>query len=312
MTWLGHSAQASDWHPSPATCHAATPPELTNQHARRPPSCHRYLATFGNLEVAPLDNISRMGTDARVARAATIIFCGFCCKPFSCAGLGKGFEDERWGDNFDLVVRALSEREERGLWDQCLICENVPTFLNHLSVEHLEQLGWFVKIFVVAGSHFRCASSRLRLVLVAFRDKAALARFTPPPPQANAPTPLCTVLKPFSMATGRTAGESLFIEANKFNMASERSHVVSRGYLHGAHSFTSSYGSLQTPGTLLCEAAEYSTRETPLSVAEIKHLSTGELRRLHPTELLAAFSFGQHELPQLMGPLGSQYAAEAP
>jgi len=52
--------------------------------------------------------------------------------------------------------------------------------------------------------------------------------------------------------------------------------------------FTSSYGSLQTPGTLLCEAAEYSTRVTPLSVAEIKHLSTGELRRLHPTELLAA------------------------
>ena len=104
------------------------------------------------------------------------------------------------------------------------------------------------------------------------------------------------------------------------NMASERSHVVSHGYLHGAHSYTSSYGSLQTPGTLLCEAAEYSTREPPLSVAEIKHLSvaeikhlsTGELRRLHPTELLAAFSFGQHELPQLMGPLGSQYAAEAP
>jgi hypothetical protein len=46
-------------------------------------------------------------------------------------------------------------------------------------------------------------------------------------------------------------------------------------------------------------------------VAEIKHLSTGELRRLHPTELLAAFSFSQHELPQLMGSLGSQYAAEA-
>jgi site-specific DNA-cytosine methylase len=51
-------------------------------------------------------------------------------------------------------------------------------------VEHLEQLGWFVKISVVAGSHFRCASSRLRLVLVAFRDRAAFARFTPPPPQA--------------------------------------------------------------------------------------------------------------------------------
>ena len=138
---------------------------LTSMPGVRLAPRHRYLATFGNLKAAPLDNISRMGTDARVARAATIIFCGFCCKPFSCAGLGKGFEDERWGDNFDLVVRALSEREERGLWDQCLICENVPTFLNHLSVEHLEQLGWFVKIFVVAGSHFRCASSRLRLVL---------------------------------------------------------------------------------------------------------------------------------------------------
>ena len=264
----------------------------------------QYMATFAN-QNEPLECISKMGTDPRVARSATIIFCGFCCKPFSCAGRNLGFEDERFGNNFALLAQALQERKElMKLSDPCLICENVPTFLNHLEVAHLESLGYFCKIFVVSGSQFRCASARQRLVLVAFRDKAALERFTPPPPQATTPTPLRTVLKHYSNATGH----ELFIGTSKFNKAGERSHVVSPGFALGTRSPTSSYGSLQTPGTLLCLASEHEAKTTPLSAAEIKRLHMGELRKLHPTEQLASFSYEPHEYPQCKGGLNEQCA----
>ena len=204
----------------------------------------QYVATFTNPN-EPLTCISKMGTDERVARSATIIFCGFCCKPFSCAGKGRGFDDERFGNNFDLLAQALHQRKDQlKLWDPCLILENVPTLLNHLTLEHLQSLGYFCKIYVVSGSHFRCASTRLRLVLVAFRDKVALDRFRPPPPQSTAPTPLRTVLKNYSPATAH----DLFIPANRFNMANDRSHVVGRGFSSGARSPTSAC----TMTTALC------------------------------------------------------------
>ena len=266
----------------------------------------QYLATFTNAN-EPLDCISRMGTDPRVARSATIIYCGFCCKPFSCAGRGLGFDDDNYGDNFDLLAQALRERKERGLWDPVIILENVPTLLNYLMLEHLEKLGYLCKIYIASGSQFRCASARQRLVLVGFRAKASLDRFTPPPPQATRPTPLCSVLKHFSSNTGH----ELFIKASKFNMAEERSHVVSPGFQHGARSPTSAYGSLRTPGTLLCLAEHHKSRSVPLSIPQIKQLHAGELRKLHPTELLAAFSYQPHEYPQLKGGLNEQYTAVA-
>ena len=267
----------------------------------------QYMATFHNPN-EPLECISKMGTDVRVARSATIIYCGFCCKPFSCAGKGLGFDDERYGDNFALLAQAMRQRrDEQGLWDPCLICENVPTLLNHLGLEHLERLGYYCKIYIVSGSQFRCASARQRLVLVGFREKAALERFTPPRPQATAPTPLRTVLKKYSSKVG----QELFLTTGKFTIASERSHVVGPNYPMGARSPTSSYGSLQTPGTLLCLAEEHQQRETPLSAAEVKRLHAGGLRKLHPTEQLASFSFEPHEYPQFKGALNEQYKSVA-
>lgn len=267
----------------------------------------QYMATFANPD-EPLDCISKMGTDPRVARSATIIYCGFCCKPFSCAGKGLGFDDERFGDNFELVTQAVRERKEvQKLWDPCLVLENVPTLLSHLTIEHLGNLGYYCKIYVVSGSQFRCASARQRLVLVGFRDRATLDRFTPPPPQATTPTPLRTVLKNYSAITGREP--ELFLPASRFNMATEgKSHVVSRSFPLGARSPTSAYGSLQTPGTLLCIAEEHQQRETPLTASQIKRLNSGEIRKLHPTELLAAFSFQPHEYPQLIGGISAQVA----
>ena len=46
-----------------------------------------------------------MGHDPRVEHSATIVLCGCCCKPFSCAGRGLGFDDANFGDNFDLLAQ---------------------------------------------------------------------------------------------------------------------------------------------------------------------------------------------------------------
>ena len=112
-----------------------------------------------------------MGRDVSVARAADIIFCGFHCKPFTPIGIMKGFDDEDYGDNFELLVKALNERREAGIHDKCLIVENVPNILSFLTAEHLSRLGMHYKIFVVSGLQFRCANKRERLVLVGFLDK---------------------------------------------------------------------------------------------------------------------------------------------
>ena len=112
-----------------------------------------------------------MGRDLSVARAADIIFCGFHCKPFTPIGSMKGFDDEDYGDNFELLVKALKERREAGINDKCLIVENVPNILSFLTAEHLSRLGMHCKIYVVSGLRFRCANKRERLVLVGFLDE---------------------------------------------------------------------------------------------------------------------------------------------
>ncbi len=261
-----------------------------------------YLSTFGHA-MEPLHNITEMGADPRVAMSATIMYCGFCCKPFSTAGHCRGFDDENYGNNLELLMTALNQRLIGGLWDECLICENVPNLLSFLTLHHLKQLGFYCHIYVVSGVHFRCANVRERLVLVGFRNKDAYERFTPPPPQATTPTPLRTVLKNFTTTTG----DSLFISAKDFKQADEGSHVVGRGWPSGARSPTSSYGSLRTPGTLVCVKQQYDTREAALALDDIKKLHYGELRKLHPDELLASFSFRQDEMPRLMGNWTEQY-----
>ena len=287
----------------------------------------QYVATFRSKE--PLDNIWRMGKDPRVSRSTDVIYCGFCCKPFSPAGNGLGFDDVHFGDNFDLLAKALCDRRDVLLLeDKCLICENVPALLNHITLDRIERLGFYCKVFVVSGSQFRCASARQRLVLVGFRDRAALDRFTPPPPQSVAPTPLRAILQDFS----QESSPDLFINAPKFRLATSDSHVVSLGYPYGARSPTSSYGSLTTPGTLLCVAEHFKDRELPLTPAQVRQLDYGHLRRrparhllprdlcalhtppvnrLHPMEQLASFSYEAHEQPQLRGRLTAQYAAVA-
>ena len=104
-----------------------------------------------------------MGNDPRVLRAADIIACGFQCSPYTPMGQQRGFDDEKHGDNFDLVCRALEERRTQGIVDRCILLENVPNLLNFLGPELLEKLGYHLAIYVVSGSYFeyRCHAFRI-------------------------------------------------------------------------------------------------------------------------------------------------------
>lgn len=261
-----------------------------------------YLATFGGRE--SLHNLSKMGTDARVARSCDIIFCGFCCKPFSSAcGKLEGFSHPLYGNNFELMAQALRARRAAGLSDRCLILENVPNLLLFLTLEQLATLGYHYKIYVVSGQLFRCANVRQRLVVVAFLDRADLEAFTPPPPQAAVPTPLSAVLKSFTVSSGR----DLFIKPAQLLKADRRCHVVGQSYPYGAQSPTSVYG-VNTPGTLVAVHPSYDALEKPLPFSEARRLHFGDVRKLHPDEILASLSFKPHELPRLVGSLHDQYS----
>ena len=145
-----------------------------------------FFATYGKQS---LENLKLMGTDPRTLRAADVVCCGFCCKPFTPCGLQKGWEDETFGDNYDLMVdgtprsvgsnhgtsqaapdllltpsaprigAALEARRQAGVLDRCLLVENVPNLLRFLSPERLARLsatGWHYKIYVVAAPFFGC------------------------------------------------------------------------------------------------------------------------------------------------------------
>lgn len=297
-----------------------------------------YFVTFAN-QSPSLSNLAEMGEDPRVARASDIILCGFCCKPFSPVGTMHGFNDDRFGDNFDLMVASLRQRRDRGIIDPCLLCENVPNLLSFILPAQLalKNFGYHCKIYVVSGAHFRCANLRERVVyvlaaalrllapamlmqirliasvlvssasllyrIVGFRDAQHLAKFSPPPPQSTTPTPIATILKPFE----RTS--KLFLRRPGNGVDFKRCHVVTRNYPFGAHSMTSSYGSFSNPGTLIAFSPRFDAQTTKLTSQQLRALSSGEVRRLHPDELLASFSFRPHEMPRLRGNDAEQYAA---
>ena len=54
---------------------------------------------------------------------------------------------------------------------------------------------------------------------------------------------------------------------------------------------------------------KFDSLERPLLPAEVKKLHFGEVRKLHPDEILASMSFKAHELPRLSGRLSEQHEA---
>jgi len=103
-----------------------------------------------------------------------ILTAGFPCQPFSQAGHGKGFKDER-GQLFFDVVRLLSDLEP-----QAYFLENVKTLATHdnrqtfLTIkEELKKAGYsFIPFILNASEYTDIPQGRERIYMVGFRGEA--------------------------------------------------------------------------------------------------------------------------------------------
>jgi hypothetical protein len=132
-----------------------------------------------------------------------------------------------------------------------------------------------------------------------------LARFEPPCTWCEAPTPLSSVLNKYSP----NDENYLYLSKSQMERATQegRSHIVTKGYPNGARSPTSSYGSPHTPGTMICINPKFDHITKPLAVAQLRELGFGNVRKLHPDEILSSFSFTKKERPRFMQTLNIQY-----
>ncbi len=102
-----------------------------------------------------------------------ILTAGFPCQPFSQAGHGKGFEDER-GQLFFDVVRLLKELKPKAYF-----LENVKTLASHNKGEtfevvkkELKNAGYsFIPFILKASEHTHIPQGRERIYMVGFKDE---------------------------------------------------------------------------------------------------------------------------------------------
>ncbi|MDY0123884.1 DNA (cytosine-5-)-methyltransferase [Sulfurimonas sp.] len=102
-----------------------------------------------------------------------ILTAGFPCQPFSQAGHGKGFEDER-GQLFFDVIRLLKDLEPKAYF-----LENVKTLASHNDGEtfkvvqkELKKAGYsFIPFILNAAEHTYIPQGRERIYIVGFKDE---------------------------------------------------------------------------------------------------------------------------------------------
>lgn len=103
-----------------------------------------------------------------------VLTAGFPCQPFSQAGHGKGFDDER-GKLFFEVVRFLDE-----LQPQAYFLENVKTLATHnngktfeVIRDKLKEIGYsFIPFILNAAEHTNIPQGRERIYIVGFKNES--------------------------------------------------------------------------------------------------------------------------------------------
>jgi DNA (cytosine-5)-methyltransferase 1 len=124
--------------------------------------------------------------DVRELKAETlseidILTAGFPCQPFSQAGHGKGFEDDR-GKLFTEVVRILREKQPRAY-----LLENVKTLATHNGGKSFEfvreaitNAGYsFIPFILKASEYTDIPQGRERIYIVGFKDEFAFSHTKP-------------------------------------------------------------------------------------------------------------------------------------
>jgi DNA (cytosine-5)-methyltransferase 1 len=119
--------------------------------------------------------------------AIDILTAGFPCQPFSQAGHGKGFDDER-GKLFDHVTRLLKELEP-----QAYFLENVKTLVTHNEGKSFEYVrteiakaGYsFIPFILNAAEYSEIPQGRARIYIVGFKDEPDFSYHSPVTANSN-------------------------------------------------------------------------------------------------------------------------------
>ena len=254
-----------------------------------------------------------------------LLMAGIPCPDFSSShNTGAGpTEEERWC-GWDELVSTIALRMSRGILDQALLVENVKGFLAHVTPERLEQLrdqaGMHSKIFLAGAPLFGCATTRERIVLVAFRDPAHLAKFgRGPRPTSAEGVPLSAIIEPKYNAPLINA--PLFLRTRELMhgvAAAHGTNVVSPATTQLMHVRTRANSPATPSGlgsTFICLHPSVAQQTEKLSEAQKEEFKTwfdgkrfGEqqeiepiYRRLHPREELRAMGWRPEEQPGFAG-----------
>jgi len=130
--------------------------------------CQRtYEKNFGELPKGDITKINEKEIPKH-----HILGAGFPCQAFSSAGLQKGFEDTR-GTLFFDILRIVKEKKP-----EVILLENVKNLKYHdkkrtlkIILEHLKELGYFVKWEILNAKDFGVPQNRERIIIVASLKK---------------------------------------------------------------------------------------------------------------------------------------------
>lgn len=141
-------------------------------------ACTTYRANIGEIIHGDITNL-----DIPKIKDLDVLTSGFPCQPFSNAGSRKGTNDPRG----QLYLKTLEFIEE--LKPKAVVIENVRGLLStktekgklidELVATLTEKLGYFVAYRLLNLSHFGVPQNRIRVILIAIKDKAYLDHIFP-------------------------------------------------------------------------------------------------------------------------------------
>lgn len=131
------------------------------------PAQKTYVVNFKEM---PYGDITKI--DPKEIPSFDFLLAGFPCQPFSQAGLKKGFEDTR-GTLFFDIARIVKHHKP-----SVVFLENVRNLSTHdkgntlkVIIKTLEKLGYTVSYRLYNAKHFGVPQNRVRIYIVAFKDK---------------------------------------------------------------------------------------------------------------------------------------------
>ena len=156
-------------------------------------ACKSYFANFGTF---PYGDITKIPAESIPSH--DVLLAGFPCQAFSIMGKMQGFADTR-GTMFFEIERILKYHKT-----PYILLENVKQLVGHdggrtfkIILEHLGQLGYYVKWKVLNALDFGLPQKRERVIIVGFLDKDDCDAFSFEIP--HTPYNLADILEPDDM-----------------------------------------------------------------------------------------------------------------